>query len=110
MPWAIRFPENHSTLGAPVHPTQLYESFLNFALYAGLAWFYPRRKFDGQVFAIYLMAYAVLRVFVEMFRGDYPVYYLGGVVTPAQLVSAAILAVAVALWWKLPRRLEAAAS
>jgi hypothetical protein len=55
-----------------VHPTQLYESGLNFLLFLGLSWLYGRKKFDGQVFAPYLIAYAVLRGLVEIFRGDYP--------------------------------------
>ena len=38
-----------------------------------------------------------------MFRGDYSVHYLGGVATPAQLVSLVTLAVGLLLWWKLPR-------
>ena len=79
---------------------------LNFALYAALAWLYRRKKFDGQIFATYLVCYALLRTFVESFRGDYPVYYLGGMVTPAQLVSVGILAVGLLLFWKLPRRQE----
>jgi len=39
-----------------------------------LAWLYRRKKFDGQVFATYLVSYAILRSFVELFRGDYPDY------------------------------------
>ena len=104
LPWAIRFPADHETHHAPVHPTQIYESLLNFALYAALAWLFRRKKFDGQVFAAYLVCYALLRACVESFRGDYPVYYLGGMVTPAQLVSVGILAVGLLLFWKLPRR------
>jgi len=71
-PWAIRFPSEHGTHGQPVHPTQIYDSLLNLGLYLALAWLYRRKKFDGQVFAAYLMCYAVTRSFVEMFRGDYP--------------------------------------
>jgi phosphatidylglycerol---prolipoprotein diacylglyceryl transferase len=101
LPWAIHFPHTHETAGAGVHPTQIYESTLNILLFLSLAWLFKRRKFDGQIFATYLVAYAVLRTFVEMFRGDYPKYYLGGIVTPAQLVSAAILIIGVALFWRL---------
>jgi phosphatidylglycerol---prolipoprotein diacylglyceryl transferase len=101
VPWAIHFPPGHSTEGHAVHPTQIYESLLNFALYAGLAALFRRKKFNGQVFAVYLVAYAVLRTFVELFRGDYPVYYLGGLLTPAQLVSAGIFAIGMFLLWKL---------
>lgn len=106
LPWAIRFPEGNPS-GAPtspVHPTEIYESLLNLVLYAGLAGLYRRKKFDGQVFGAYLVGYALLRSFVEMFRGDYPQYqYLGGRITPAHLVSVLILATGLALLRLLPR-------
>jgi phosphatidylglycerol:prolipoprotein diacylglycerol transferase len=82
----------------------MYDSFLNLGFYALLAWLYRRKKFDGQIFAIYLVGYAILRSFVEVFRGDYPQHYLGGWATPAQLVSMGILSVGVALLVLLPRR------
>lgn len=98
LPWAIRYPSGHETYPLPVHPTQIYDSLLNLALYAGLAWFYRHRKHEGQVFAAYLVGYAILRFAVEFFRGDYAVRYLGGWATPAQLLSLLILAVGLALW------------
>ena len=72
-------------------------------LFGFLAWLFPRRRFDGQIFASYLIGYALLRGIVEVFRGDYPVRYLGGWATPAQLLSSAILAAGVILWWTLSR-------
>jgi phosphatidylglycerol:prolipoprotein diacylglycerol transferase len=75
---------------------------LNLALFGALSWFYPRKKFDGQVFGLYLVAYAILRAFVELFRGDYSTLYLGGRATPGQLVSGGILIVGLFLLWKLP--------
>jgi len=104
LPWAIQFPDDHQTYPHRVHPTQIYESLLNFCLYLGLAWFFRRRKFDGQVFALYLLGYAVLRGFVEMFRGDYTTYYLGGHATPAQVLSIFIFAAGLLLWRALPKR------
>jgi phosphatidylglycerol:prolipoprotein diacylglycerol transferase len=103
LPWAVHFPAGHATYPNGVHPTQIYESVLNFLLYAGLAWLYRKKKFDGQVFASYLVGYACIRSFVEMFRGDYPQYYFGGWVTPAHLVSIAILAAGLVLLCILPR-------
>jgi phosphatidylglycerol:prolipoprotein diacylglycerol transferase len=94
LPWGIQFPVGHRTHpddGLPhyVHPTEIYDSLLNLGLFAALAWFYKRRKFDGQVFAMYLLGYSVLRSFVEYFRGDYPpASLLDGWITPAQKVSA----------------------
>jgi len=102
VPWAIHFPADHATGGAGVHPTQLYDALLSLGLYAALARLYRRKKFDGQVFAAYLMGYAVLRSFVEVFRGDYTTEYVGWF-TPAQLVGVGILAAGALLWWKLPR-------
>ncbi len=103
-PWALHFPAGHDTHGHGVHPTQIYDSLLNLALYFALAWWYRRKEFDGQVFAAYLMGYAFTRSVVEMFRGDYPAHYLGGWATPAHLISFAILATGAVLFWKLPRR------
>jgi phosphatidylglycerol:prolipoprotein diacylglycerol transferase len=103
LPWAIHYPIGHDTYrdggnAVPVHPTQIYDSLLSLVLYAFLAWLYRRKKFDGQIFASYLVCYAFTRSFVEYFRGDYtPDHKYGGFLTPAQLVSVGIFAVGVAL-------------
>jgi phosphatidylglycerol:prolipoprotein diacylglycerol transferase len=98
LPWAVHFPTAHETGGAGVHPTQLYEAGLNLVLYAGLAWLHRRKRFDGQVFGLYLIAYALLRVGVEIFRGDYGAHRIGAF-TPGQVVSAVILAAGTAILW-----------
>jgi phosphatidylglycerol:prolipoprotein diacylglycerol transferase len=92
LPWAIHFPRDHETYPQGVHPTQIYDALLNLALYAALAWLFRRRKFDGQIFALYLMAYAVTRSIVETFRGDYSEAHRYGGLTPAQLISVGIFA------------------
>lgn len=108
LPWGIHFPgqcadwpHGHPSWPNAVHPTQIYDSLLNLGLFAALAWLYRRKKFDGQVFAVYLIAYAILRSIVEVFRGDYPIYYLGGFITPAQLLSVAIIIAGIGLYWYL---------
>jgi phosphatidylglycerol:prolipoprotein diacylglycerol transferase len=99
LPWAVHFPKVHLTQGAPVHPVQLYESALNFIFYALLAWVFRRRKFDGQVFALYLIGYATMRAFTESFRGDYTQHYLAGTLTPGQTVSIIVFALGLVLWF-----------
>jgi len=101
LPWAIRFPKEHATGGDWVHPTQVYDSLLNLGLYFALVWLFRRKKFDGQVFAVYLAGYAVLRSVAELLRGDYPQYYFGGWVTPAHLVSVWILLAGLILFFVL---------
>jgi phosphatidylglycerol---prolipoprotein diacylglyceryl transferase len=103
LPWAIHFPSDHATHGAGVHPTQVYDSLLNLALYLGLAWWYRKKKFDGQVFAIYLVGYSALRGLVETFRGDYTTEYVLGTLTPGQFVGILIFLVGAGLWWRLSR-------
>jgi phosphatidylglycerol---prolipoprotein diacylglyceryl transferase len=117
LPWLARFPPESlafqtfarradaaSFLAAdrlttlPVHPTQLYESFGELALFALLVLVVrPRRRFDGQVLATWLMAYAVLRAVVELFRGDVERGVFGGLGV-GQWTSAAILAAGAAVW------------
>jgi phosphatidylglycerol:prolipoprotein diacylglycerol transferase len=103
LPWAITFPPGHETHpvnqpGTPVHPTEIYDVLLNLALYAGLAWLFRRKKFDGQIIALYLVGYAVCRFIVEFFRGDYPPDHIhAGLFTSAQLLSLPILVAGVAL-------------
>jgi phosphatidylglycerol:prolipoprotein diacylglycerol transferase len=104
LPWAIQYPHDHETFPRLLHPTQIYEALLSLGLYLALAWLYRRKKFDGQVFALYLVCYAVARSIVEMFRGDYGAHYLGGLATPAHLVSVVILAAGLILYWKLSRQ------
>lgn len=103
LPWAIHFPADHATHGLGVHPTQIYDSLLNLAGYAFLAWAYPKKKFDGQIFSAWLLIYPVTRSFTESFRGDYPQRYFGGVLTPAHLLSIALFSIGVALYVWLPR-------
>lgn len=113
LPWAIRYPIGHDTHpdggeAVGVHPTQIYDSLLNLALYLFLAWLYRRKKFDGQVFATYLVCYAFTRSLVEYFRGDYtPGHIHGGFFTPAQLVSVGIFAAGLALAVVLAQRSKA---
>jgi phosphatidylglycerol:prolipoprotein diacylglycerol transferase len=39
-------------------------------LFVGLLWLRQYRRFHGHIFSLWLMAYAVLRTTVELFRGD----------------------------------------
>jgi len=62
-------PDQATTL--PLHPTQLYESFGELAIFLLLVLVVrPRKRFDGQVFAVWLLVYSALRTGVELFRGD----------------------------------------
>jgi phosphatidylglycerol:prolipoprotein diacylglycerol transferase len=102
--WAIRFPAGHPTGGVPVHPTEIYDALLNLALYIFLAWLFRRKKFDGQIFATYLLCYAITRSFVEYFRGDYTNLHYHFGLTPAQWISVPIFVAGLALATILSKR------
>jgi phosphatidylglycerol:prolipoprotein diacylglycerol transferase len=110
LPWAITFTNPQANelsgtpLNVPLHPTEIYDALLNFGLYVFLAWLFRRKKFDGQIFATYLLCYAVTRSVVEYFRGDYSNlhYHLG--LTPAQWIGVPIFVAGLALAAVLSRR------
>ncbi len=104
LPWAIHFPADHETHGVGVHPTEIYDGLLNLILYVFLAWLFRRKKFDGQIFAAYLMIYAVFRSIAEYFRGDYPADHVHAGLTSAQLVSVPIFLAGIFLAIILSRR------
>ena len=107
LPWAIRFPADHETHGVPVHPTEIYDGLLNLILYLALARLFRRKKFDGQVFATYLIGYAICRFIVEFYRGDYPPDHIHfGRFTSAQLLSGPIFLAGIALWVWFSRRTD----
>ena len=82
-PWAVIFRDKYAAeltgvrLDTPMHPVQLYEAVLNFGI---LFLILKRKKFDGQVFAFYIINYSVIRFAVEYFRGDHSddIYFIRG--------------------------------
>lgn len=53
-----------------VHPTFLYESIFTFLIFIILLNMSKNRKFEGQIFLLYIMLYGCVRAFVEGFRTD----------------------------------------
>ncbi len=66
----------------PLHPVQLYESFGEVAIFMGILYFERKKPFHGGVIFLYLIAYAVLRFFTEIFRGDPTRGYIKKLETP----------------------------
>jgi len=57
-------------LNTPLYPTQLYSSIAIFSILATIIFVGRRKQFDGQLFMLYLMLYAIARSVLEIFRGD----------------------------------------
>ena len=53
-----------------VHPTFLYESLWNIAVIVVMLWWMKYKKFDGEIFLMYLFGYGVGRFWIEGLRTD----------------------------------------
>ena len=72
-----------------VHPTFLYESLWNLGVICVLLLLRKKIKFEGELFALYLMLYSVGRFFIESLRTDQ--LLLPGTSVPVSMVVAVLL-------------------
>jgi phosphatidylglycerol:prolipoprotein diacylglycerol transferase len=99
VPWAMVFPSGGD---APRHPSQLYEAGLEglglFVLLFALWRIEGVRMRAGLLTGVFLSGYALVRVFVELFRQpDVHIGFLLGGTTMGQWLSVPMLAVGVTL-------------
>jgi len=109
--------------GAPstiaIHPTQLYEALGCALIFLFLTYWRSRKRFHGELLALYLMLYAPLRAVVETFRGDEErgrvFNFLGGWarhawwnLSTSELISIGIFAAGLAIYVTRGRRAYAA--
>lgn len=84
LPWGIMVD------GVRVHPAFLYESIWNFAIFIFLMIYRRKKKFDGELFYIYLILYSVGRFFIEGLRTD---SLMMGSLRVAQVLSLTLILV-----------------
>jgi phosphatidylglycerol---prolipoprotein diacylglyceryl transferase len=85
MPWGLRLSDAtlaripncpYCTPGVALHPSFLYEIAFHLVMFVLLlSYFRPRVRVDGDLFKIYLLAYAVFRFFVEFVRGNIVIWH-----------------------------------
>ena len=81
----------------PAHPTQLYAA-VGAAILCWLLWcYYPFRRRDGEVFALLLTLYPLMRYLEESIRVDEPGQFRTSL-SISQWISLILLAAVVALW------------
>ncbi len=97
-------------LHTPLHPTQLYEAFFILAVMSVLLFLRSRRKFYGQLFFIYLLAYASGRFVIEYFRGDLSRgFIIDGYLSNSQLFAIFIFVAVVIFYFRRSRSANAIA-
>ncbi|NLM07072.1 MAG: prolipoprotein diacylglyceryl transferase [Tissierellia bacterium] len=89
LPWGIMIE------GVKVHPTFFYEFVANVGICIFLLYYSKKKKFEGELFLIYVFLYSFFRYFIEGLRTDS--LYVGPFRT-AQLVSAIGMGAAVGIY------------
>lgn len=100
--FGVIFPETEYSIapsGIPLYVTQLMESFGLFFIFIFLFFFRKLKKFNGEVFLLYLILYPFLRIVMETFRGDkIRGVFFGGTVSISQLISLVWIVAALIIW------------
>jgi phosphatidylglycerol---prolipoprotein diacylglyceryl transferase len=130
LPWAARFPPeslayqsqlaNHviqygAARTLAIHPTQLYEAIGELGIFVALTLWRTRKRFHGELLALYLVLYAPLRALIETMRGDEErgrvFNFLGPLargawwnLSTSELISVGIFALGIGLYVALGRR------
>ena len=92
-----------------VHPTFLYESLWNLILLILLILFTRHKRFDGEVFLLYLAGYGIGRFWIESLRTDQLLLPVIGY--PVSMALAALLVVVSVSWiiiWHIRRHKKTA--
>lgn len=107
MPWAVTFtdPVSQAPLNVPIHPTQLYSATLIFSILVILLMMKRHKRFEGQLFFVYIILYATGRSIIEIFRGDEERgFVIDNVLSHSQFISIAVIAVAIWAYLKFKKR------
>ncbi|HYR46255.1 MAG TPA: prolipoprotein diacylglyceryl transferase [Thermoanaerobaculia bacterium] len=97
-------------LNVPLHPTQIYLSINAFLIFLALQWAYKRRTFDGEVFWLYVLLYAITRGILEVWRGDLVRgFIIPGILSTSQFIGllAALTSLAMLFYFSRRSRAEA---
>ena len=83
-----------------VHPTFLYESLWNVGVLLFLFWFRKRKKFNGEVFLMYLIGYGLGRIWIEGLRTDQLLLPVVGLPVSQLLSGCLVVGCTIRVVWK----------
>lgn len=106
--WSVVFPSNPFSLapaGLPLIPSQLLESAAELLIFLFLAFMGRRKKFDGEIFLLYLVLYSVSRSFLETLRGDsLRGFLIPGILSTSQFISIILVILAAIIYYAVHRK------
>jgi phosphatidylglycerol:prolipoprotein diacylglycerol transferase len=90
-----------------LHPTQLYSITLLLCILIIIIMFKRHQRFQGQLFFIYIMLYALGRGLIEIFRGDIiRGFIIENVLSHSQLISLLLIGIMGFFYIKLRRKAQ----
>lgn len=89
-----------SPLNIPLYPTQIFDIIVNLLILVMLFYMDKRKAFEGQLFLVYIVMYAVGRSIVELFRGDSERGFVLGFLSHSQLIAIILALMSTILWRK----------
>lgn len=88
-----------------VHPTFLYESLWNLALLCIMLLYRSHKKFEGEMWVVYLGGYGLGRFWIEGIRTD-QLYLIGTTIPVSQLIAIILVVAAIAAEIVVRRRIR----
>lgn len=88
-----------------VHPTFLYESLWNLALLCIMLLYRSHKKFEGEMWVVYLGGYGLGRFWIEGIRTD-QLYLIGTTIPVSQLIAIILVVAAIAAEIVVRRRIQ----
>ncbi len=95
LPWAVTYTDpSHGAMIQSVHPTQIYEIFVNLIIFGVLLLLRKRLRPNGSLFLIYLTLYAGWRLGIDFIRDNKELLFG---LHEAQLISIVVLIITITI-------------
>ncbi len=119
LPWGVSFPRGsrawRSQVGdrlisvaeaqsLSVHPLQLYLAFLGVSVAIGLVLYTPRKRFDGEIFLLWLIAHGIGKALLESLRHPWEAHLQLGAMGMAIFGASGFFLIACKRWLKPARK------
>lgn len=105
--WGVIYTDPHCSarpLNTPLHPTQFYEIAWIALVFIIILLVQQKKKFDGQLFILYLILYSIGRSVIEIYRGDQERGFVFGSISNSQFISGLVITVAIYFYIRLGKR------
>ncbi|OGP87436.1 MAG: prolipoprotein diacylglyceryl transferase [Deltaproteobacteria bacterium RBG_16_48_10] len=108
LPWGVTFTNPHSLarLHVSLHPTQIYEAAGGLFLFLFLIRMEKKKSYEGEIFWLFLLLYAILRFLIEFVRDDPRGFLFGTFFSTSQTIGILLAILSLYVLFYLKKRLR----